>query len=81
VFPETGLAESRWLHLMRADQGGRFTFTDLLPASYLVVGIADLDPAIWQSADYLERLRPHGSRVDLKASPASELSMQCVSIQ
>jgi hypothetical protein len=80
VFPEAGPAESRWMHLSRADQRGRFTFPDLLPAIYRVSAVADLDPALWQSSDYLERLRPRAARVDLQKGSASELSLVCESL-
>jgi hypothetical protein len=81
VFPDAGPAEPRWMRLSRADQRGRFTISDLLPAIYRVSAVSDLDPVLWRSSDYLERLRPRATRIDLQAGSASELSLLCGSLQ
>jgi hypothetical protein len=66
VFPE----EERLLHdprrlarLARPNQEGRFRIDDLLPGSYVVVAVADVDPSQWLNADYLARFRSVATRI------------------
>ena len=47
---------SRRTLFTRPATDGAFGFTDLPPGDYLVAALTDLDPATWQSADFLEQL-------------------------
>jgi hypothetical protein len=71
VFPE----EERLLHdprrlarLARPNQDGQFRIDDLLPGSYLVAAVSDVDASQWLNADYLARFRPVAVRIAVAES-------------
>ena len=45
---------------------GRFEFAGLLPGDYLLVAVANLEPATWRTAEFLESLVDRATRVTLR---------------
>jgi hypothetical protein len=83
LFPDTLEPSfgSRRTRLLRADSNGRFTVTDLLAGTYLAVAAADIDAAIWQTMDYLNRLRPLATRLTLAGGEMRNVSLACASVR
>ena len=69
------------MRLLRADSNGRFTAPDLLAGTYLAVAAADIDAAIWQTTDYLNRLRPAATRLTLAGGENRDVSLACASVR
>ena len=56
---------SRWI---RPGRSGDFAVDGLLPGAYLIAALDDVDETGWLNADYLERLRPRATRIELRAN-------------
>jgi hypothetical protein len=72
---------SRRMRLVRADSNGRFSVPEVLAGSYLAVAAADIDAAIWQTTDYLNRLRPIATRLTLSGGGTPNVSLACTSVR
>jgi hypothetical protein len=83
LFPDVAELRfgSRRMRLLRADSNGRFTARDLLAGTYLAVAAADIDAAIWQTTDYLNRLRPAATRLTLAGGENRDVSLACTSVR
>jgi hypothetical protein len=57
--------ESRRSKSTRPATDGRFVFADLPAGEYLLAALADLEPAGWQEAPFLERVAPAAIRITL----------------
>jgi hypothetical protein len=55
----------RWARWVRPSLRGDFIVDDLLPGTYLVVAVDEVDDAQWLNADYLSQFRSHATRVTL----------------
>jgi hypothetical protein len=82
VFPDSGSTASglRGARLLRADQRGRFSVSDLLSGSYLVLATQDIDTALWPTSEYLNRLHPYATPVTLTGRDKQRLALACVSV-
>jgi hypothetical protein len=82
VFPDAdGLRfVARRSRLMRTDQRGRFRIADLPAGSYLAAATPDVDAAMWQTGDSLDRLRNIATRVSLADGDKKALRLSCASL-
>jgi len=55
----------RWARWVRSSLRGDFIVDDLLPGTYLVVAVDEVDDTQWLNADYLSQFRSHATRVTL----------------
>jgi hypothetical protein len=69
------------VRLLRADSNGRFTTSALLAGSYLAVASPDVDAAVWQTLEYLDRLRPIATRLTLSGRDQKMVSLRCMSMR
>jgi carboxypeptidase family protein len=83
LFPDAAEPRfgSRRMRLLRADSNGRFTAPDLLAGTYLAAAAADIDAPIWQTLDYLNRLRVMATRLTLAGGESRNLSLSCGSVR
>ena len=83
LFPDTADLRfgSRRMRLLRADSNGRFTVPDLLAGTYLTVASPDVDAAIWQTTDYLNRLRSIATRLTLAGGETRNVLLACTSVR
>jgi len=56
---------SRFVTLTRPDQQGRFAVSGLLPETYLVIAVPEVQGSQWQDPAFLDTLRPFATRVTL----------------
>jgi hypothetical protein len=63
--------------MLRSDQQGRFTATELPQGDYLILATADADASMWLTEEYLETLRPQARHVALKARDRQTLTLPC----
>jgi uncharacterized protein (DUF2141 family) len=84
VFPEDDrlLRDPRRLaRLGRPNQEGQFRIDDLLPGSYLVAAVSDVDASQWLNADYLARFRPVATRIAVAESEKKTVVLPLVNVR
>lgn len=83
LFPDSGDMPfgSRRVRLLRADSNGRFTTSELLAGSYLAAASPDVDAAVWQTFEYLDRLRPIATHLTLSGREQKKVSLRCMSMR
>jgi hypothetical protein len=83
IFPSDGSAgfASRRTRLLRADQNGRFSVSDLASGSYLAAAMPDVDGEAWLSDDYLRRLRTTAVPVTLADHEKKTITLTCAGVQ
>jgi hypothetical protein len=83
LFPDAADVRfgSRRMRLLRADANGRFTLPDVLAGNYFTVASPDIDAAIWQTTDYLNRLRPIATRLTLSGGETRHVRLVCTSVR
>jgi len=64
---------ARWV---RPNQRGQFTSDDLLPGSYLVIAVDDVDADQWQQFAYLNQFREHAARVTLGDAEKKAITLE-----
>ena len=81
LFPEDGKTRfgSRRTRLLRADQNGRFSMSDLPIGSYLAAAMPDIDAAGWLTVDSLSRLQTIAARVTLTDREKKTVALRCAS--
>ena len=57
--------QSRFVHVARPDQTGRFTLSGLPESSYLAVALEYLEPGEEGNPEFLERLKPLATRISV----------------
>jgi hypothetical protein len=79
IFPAEGTPgfASRRTRLLRADQNGRFSVSDLPSGSYLAAAMEDVDGEGWLSADSLRRLRNTAMPVTLADRDRKIITLRC----
>ncbi|PYQ71791.1 MAG: hypothetical protein DMG04_19845 [Acidobacteria bacterium] len=81
VFPEDEqlLRDPRRLaRLVRPNQAGQFRIDDLLPGTYCVAAVSDVDSSQWLNADYLARFRPIAIRIAVAESEKKNVVLSLV---
>jgi hypothetical protein len=83
LFPDTADPRfgSRRMRLVRADSNGHFNVPELLAGPYMAVASPDIDAAVWQTTDYLNRLRPTATRLTLSGGETRNVSLACTSVR
>jgi len=80
VFPEDPLRNPRRLaRWVRPNQRGQFTSDDLLPGSYLVIAVDDVDADRWQQFAYLNQFRGRATRVTLGDGEKKTVALELMS--
>jgi hypothetical protein len=68
---------SRFAQLIQADRGGRFAVRDLFAGSYLVTASPDVNPTIWLTPAFLDRLGRLSARVVLADREKKTVTLPC----
>jgi len=80
VFPEDPARwtfPTRYVRTVRTGADGHFTLRGLPPGTtYLAAAVDFLEEGEWQDAEFLERLRDAGSRVNLREGETKTLGLQ-----
>ena len=69
---------SRLARLQRADQNGRFMWSDLLSGSYFTAAATEIDATTWLTPASLDSLERVSSRVTLGPQEKKAVTMTCV---
>jgi hypothetical protein len=82
VFSDDGRMRfgPRRARLLRADQNGRFSVSDLPEGSYLAAATPEVDAAVWLTADYLSRLQTLATRVSMTGREKKTITLRCASV-
>jgi hypothetical protein len=65
----------------RPEAAGSFSVDDLLPGVYMIVAVDDVDAIEWLNADYLDRLRPLATRIEVAAGEGQTIVLERVNQQ
>jgi protocatechuate 3,4-dioxygenase beta subunit len=81
VFPEESRRwqppfSARYLRRARPDQTGTFKFTALPPARYLVVAFDNIEEGLEMDPEFLTKITPLATRVELSESGTQSLSLK-----
>jgi 5-hydroxyisourate hydrolase-like protein (transthyretin family) len=81
VFAEDPLRwrpPSRFIHAGRPDQQQVFRLRGLPPEQYLVAAVEEVEDGEWLDPEFLDRLRGHAERLDLRAAGNATVTLKAV---
>jgi hypothetical protein len=78
----TGYGETPWrLQIVRTDRRGAYALTGLPAGTYAIVAVPDAQTADWPAPEFLARLAPVATRVEIAAGEQKTLDLQSVVVR